>query len=70
MKRRHNERDDCAGLLECEGPGLADAGTPEAARFTELVDLIDAYTLARGEHDRIRWLRWWTPMGAPTTASR
>ena len=70
MKRLHDERDYRAALAEFDELCLADEGTPEALRFTELVDLIDAYTLAREEHDRFRWTRWWTPTGAPTTASR
>lgn len=58
VKRLHDQRDYCAALVEFDELCVADEGTPEALRFTELVDLIDAYTLAREEHDHVRWPRW------------
>ncbi len=63
-----DERAYLAALAEFDELCLAEAGTREAARFAEVVDLIDAYTLER--HDRPRnpfgWLRRWPSLAAAT----
>lgn len=72
MTPLRNERDCRAALVEFDELCLSDAGTPEAARFAQVVDLIDAYTLERQARPRhpLGWLaRWPAPNGA-TAASR
>ena len=70
--RLRDERAYRAALAEFDELCLADPGTPESARFAEVVDLIDAYTLAREEtaHGALGWLLRWPPLAGATAASR
>lgn len=72
MKSIRHERDYWAALAEFDELCLAEAGTPESARFTEVVDLIDAYTVAREgrTHHPFGWLARWPSLGGATAASR
>lgn len=67
-----DERAYCAALAEFDELCLADPGTPESARFAEVVDLIDAYTLAREARPRspLGWLLRWPPLAGATATSR
>lgn len=67
-----DERAYLAALAEFDELCLAEAGTPEARRLAEVVDLIDACTLAQEERppNPLGWLRHWPPLAALTAASR
>lgn len=67
-----DERACCAALAEFDELCLSEAGTPEATRFAQVVDLIDAYTLARSGRPRhpLGWLLRWPSLAGATTASR
>jgi hypothetical protein len=58
MTHLRNDADYAAALAEFDAVCLADPGTPESRRFAEIVDLIDVYTLTRGDHRPWPWLAW------------
>lgn len=67
-----DERAFLAALAEFDELCLADPGSPEAARFAQVVGLIDAYALAREEAQRqpLGWWRHRPPLAIATAASR
>ena len=72
MTALRNERAYRAALAEFDDLCLAEAGTADAARFAEVVDLIDAYTLeaqGRSRHP-LGWLARWPSAAGVTAASR
>lgn len=72
MTAIRNEREYWAALAEFDELCLAEAGTAESARFAQVVDLIDAYSVAREgrPHHPLGWLARWPSLGAATAASR
>ena len=72
MTPLRNERAYRAALAEFDDLCLAEAGTADAARFAEVVDLIDAYTLeaqGRSRHP-LGWLARWPSAAGVTAGSR
>lgn len=66
------ERDYWAALAEFDEVCLAAPGSPEAGRFAQVVDLIDAYTLERDGRTphALGWLARWPSLAGATAASR
>jgi len=72
MTPLRDERAYWAALAEFDELCLAEPGTPDAARFAQVVDLIDAYTLEREGRPRhpLGWLVRWPSLAGATAASR